>query len=181
MVQGADGAWYVDAASAQAGSLARAQGAIPSVGSSDNQASVFGDFGGSSLGSGLASYFDNGVSLDLGSTFSDSSGTPKVIGDANTGFAPMSGLSGLAGWVDKNVPWLGALDSAAGVNPNDAPGGGVMGAVSSAKAGLAFITDIPRVTTTLLGLILIIAGIFALSRGPAVNIVSSAVRGAVVS
>lgn len=56
--------------------------------------------------------------------------------------------------------------------------GQAIGATSSA---LAFITDIPRVVTTLLGLILIIAGIFALAKGPAVNIVSSAVREAATS
>lgn len=39
---------------------------------------------------------------------------------------------------------------------------------------MKFITDIPRVATTLLGLILIIAGIFALAKGPAVQIMGAA-------
>lgn len=59
--------------------------------------------------------------------------------------------------------------------------GAVSDAVSGTNAAIKFITDIPRVATTVLGLILIIAGIFALSRGPAVQIVSSAVKTAVTS
>lgn len=59
--------------------------------------------------------------------------------------------------------------------------GAVSDAVSGTSAAVKFITDIPRVATTILGLILIIAGIFALSRGPAVQIVGSAVKEAVVS
>lgn len=53
---------------------------------------------------------------------------------------------------------------------------GVSDAVSGTSAAIKFITDIPRVATTLLGLILIIAGIFALSRGPAIQIVGSAIK-----
>lgn len=59
--------------------------------------------------------------------------------------------------------------------------GAVSDAVSGTSAALKFITDIPRVATTLLGLILIIAGIFALSRGPAVQIVGGVLRDAAVS
>jgi hypothetical protein len=53
--------------------------------------------------------------------------------------------------------------------------------IDATSAAVSFITDIPRVVTTLLGLVLIIAGIFALARGPAVNIVASAVREAATS
>lgn len=54
-------------------------------------------------------------------------------------------------------------------------------AVDSAKGALAFISDIPRVITSVLGLILIIAGIFALSRGPAVEIVGGHIKDALTS
>lgn len=50
------------------------------------------------------------------------------------------------------------------------------GPVSSLTSAFDFITDIPRVATTLLGLILIIAGIFALSRGPVINIAANAIK-----
>lgn len=86
---------------------------------------------------------------------------------------PASALSGIIGWVDKTIPALGKADSMVGLNPNT-PGSGIGGALS-------FITDIPRVTTTLLGLILIIAGIFALAHGPAVQIVSGNIKEAVTS
>ncbi len=46
---------------------------------------------------------------------------------------------------------------------------------------LKIITDIPRMTTMALGLILIIAGIFALARGPAVQIVTGAAKEALTS
>lgn len=46
--------------------------------------------------------------------------------------------------------------------------------VNSTDKAVKFITDIPRVATTLLGLILIIAGVFALAKGPAVQIVKGA-------
>lgn len=83
------------------------------------------------------------------------------------------------GTVDKFLPSLGKLDSGLNMNPNDKGNivESVGDAVSGTSAALKFISDIPRVTTTLLGLILIIAGIFALAKGPAVNIVSNAVSG----
>jgi hypothetical protein len=63
-----------------------------------------------------------------------------------------------------------------------AAGNSTTGAIlTSAGSAISFITDIPRVTTTLLGLILIIAGIFALSRGPAVQIVGGALKEAATS
>lgn len=69
-------------------------------------------------------------------------------------------------------------------NPDRGGGINIAPIVKSAEAAssaLDFITDIPRVATTLLGLILIIAGIFALTRGPAVQIVTSAVKEAATS
>lgn len=59
--------------------------------------------------------------------------------------------------------------------------GPVTSTVGAATSAVSFITDIPRVVTAILGLIMIIAGIFALSKGPAVNIVSSAVKTAAIS
>lgn len=49
--------------------------------------------------------------------------------------------------------------------------GPVTSTVKGAAAAFNFITDIPRVTTTVLGLILIIAGIFALSQGAAARVI----------
>lgn len=51
--------------------------------------------------------------------------------------------------------------------------GGLTGAASGTAKALGFITDLPRVATTLLGLIVLIAGIFALSKGPAIQVVGS--------
>ena len=59
------------------------------------------------------------------------------------------------------------------------PLGGAAGnvgvALDSTKQAIKFITDIPRVATTLLGLILIIAGVFALAKGPAVQIMGKGI------
>jgi hypothetical protein len=77
------------------------------------------------------------------------------------------------------IPILGPLNKLLGSTAD--PNSPLSAATSTTSSALAFITDIPRVVTTLLGLVLIIAGIFALSRGPAVNIVSSAVREAATS
>lgn len=54
-------------------------------------------------------------------------------------------------------------------------------AVASSSTALDFITDIPRVLTALIGVILIIAGIFALAKGPAIQVVGSAIKDAATS
>lgn len=72
-------------------------------------------------------------------------------------------------------------DAKSGKGPVSDVVGAVTDVVSGTSSAVKFITDIPRVATTLLGLILIIAGIFALSRGPAVQIVGGAIKEAVVS
>ncbi len=77
------------------------------------------------------------------------------------------------------IPVIGAVNNALGSTGN--PKSVLSGGLSATGSALSFITDIPRVATTLLGLILIIAGIFALTKGPVVNIVSSAVREAATS
>lgn len=120
-------------------------------------------------------------------------------GDPNaTGSVAGSGLPGAAQspasfWTDPlhydfgpsldsalgNIPVIGPLNTALGSTAD--PNSMVSTAASSTGAALAFITDIPRVVTTLLGLILIIAGIFALSKGPVVSVVSSAAQTALTS
>lgn len=69
------------------------------------------------------------------------------------------------------------MDDAVDLNPNT-PGSltSSTSPLASAASAIAFITDIPRVTTALIGIVLIIAGIFALTRGPAVQIVTTAAR-----
>lgn len=57
-------------------------------------------------------------------------------------------------------------------------------ATSAAQTATSFwglVTDLPRMATMVIGLILIIAGIFALSRGPAVQVISSAAKTALTS
>lgn len=74
-----------------------------------------------------------------------------------------SGLPGL--------PKLPDVPKILGMNlydPDSALGktiGGVAGAAKTVSAGFNFITDIPRVATTVIGGIMIAAGIFAISRG----------------
>lgn len=127
---------------------------------------------------GMLAGNSNSVSLDIGNLFPDSSGTPSVIPSASQGSTYVGAftntllhpLDTLKGFFDpKQAAANAGADNSMGVK------------VDSTRSAISFITDIPRVATTLLGLILIIAGIFALSKGPAVNIVSSAVREAVTS
>lgn len=95
---------------------------------------------------------------------------------------PTTGLLGIIGTIDKDIPALGYLDDLFDLNPNTS--GSITatnGPIAAASAGLAFITDIPRVVTTLLGMILIIVGLFALAKGPAVQVIGSAVRDAATS
>lgn len=81
-------------------------------------------------------------------------------------------------WVNQ-IPVIGPLNKMLGSTAD--PNSPVSGGAGAATGALAFITDVPRVATTVLGFILIIAGIFALSRGPVVQVVSSSVREAVTS
>lgn len=108
---------------------------------------------------------------------------PAIGASDTSSAAPTSGIFGLTAWFDRMFPsTLGAMDSSVGLNPNVS---GSLLATNGPAAGLssavAFITDVPRVTTTILGLILIIAGIFALARGPAVQVIQYAVRENVTS
>lgn len=77
------------------------------------------------------------------------------------------------------IPIIGPLNKFVGStsDPHSIAGGG------GAAAGAAwdFITDIPRVVTTVLGIILIIAGIFALTKGPVVNVVGNVARESLTS
>ncbi|MDE2019927.1 MAG: transglycosylase SLT domain-containing protein [Patescibacteria group bacterium] len=58
---------------------------------------------------------------------------------------------------------------------------GTAQAATGLGSAMTFLTDIPRVVTTVLGLIFIIVGLIALTRGPAVNIVSGALKEAATS
>lgn len=125
-----------------------------------------------------ASAFGPSVSFDLGDTLAGSSGTPKVIDSATPG---SRGLASLLNGVIHPLDTIKGIFDPAQAAANAGMDNGTGLGIDKGKAAIAFVTDIPRVATTLLGLILIIAGIFALSKGPAVNIVTSAVRGAVTS
>lgn len=170
MVLGADGAYYANAAAAAAGAKASAEGVFAST--PDDQNAIFGNFGGDTSGSGLPS------TLDLGSTFSDSTGTPTVLGQpskaalafsafSSTLFHPLDSLKGL----------LDPAQASKNVAADDTSASGL----DAIGKFFTAISDVPRDATVIIGLALIIIGVFALSKGPAVNIVSSAVRGAVTS
>lgn len=80
----------------------------------------------------------------------------------SNGFGPGSILGGIAA--------VGAAEAPAAT-----------GAVSSVGSAFDFITDVPRVVTTVLGIILIIAGIFALTKTNPIEIVSKAASVAAVT
>lgn len=109
-----------------------------------------------------------------------------VLPNSNSGASPSnSGSSGFnwAGAADAFLQGiLHPLDTLSGQNTVQmnadaaSTGNAVSKAVSSTGSALSFLTDIPRLVTSLLGLILIIVGLFALTRGPVVNIVSSKLK-----
>lgn len=87
-------------------------------------------------------------------------------------------------FLNKIMNWIDSIDPTSpmnkGMNPLTSSGiastldsavSTASNTVSGASSAIAFITDIPRVTTTVLGLILIIAGIFALSQGAAARVI----------
>lgn len=95
---------------------------------------------------------------------------------ASVDIAP-AGESGIAsimrsiGTIDKNIPFLGALDSKLGINPSD-PGSITNpdnGPVANTSAGvsslLSIATDLPRLGTILVGGLFIAAGLFSLANG----------------
>lgn len=100
---------------------------------------------------------------------------PAISGQASGGVS----LGSAADAILQGI--LHPLDTLSGKNAGTTPPPTVSGIGSGVGSALGFITDIPRVATSVLGLILIIAGIFALSRGPAINIVSSAIKTAATS
>ena len=73
------------------------------------------------------------------------------------------------------IPIIGPLNKFVGStsDPHSIAGSG--------GSALDFITDIPRVVTSVLGIILIIAGIFALTKGPVVNVVGDIARESLTS
>jgi hypothetical protein len=96
-------------------------------------------------------------------------------------------FSGLLGGAQSFQNWLEKIDPTSNTNSKTSITGStnpvtVGQTAGSATAGaLSFITDIPRVTTSLLGLILIIAGIFALSAGSAARVIVNTVHSNVTS
>lgn len=111
-------------------------------------------------------------SLDITTYGTDANGVPQSAASSSGFWSSLGNFKGLTGNGASINDLLGGIGSAAT---------SVSNAASAGSAAIAFITDIPRVATTVLGLILIIAGIFALSKGPAVNIVTTAVRDTVTS
>jgi hypothetical protein len=103
--------------------------------------------------------------------------TPKISGLPSFGQAADAILQGVLHPLDtltgKNTAAMNK-DVAAGTGP-------ATNAVKSVSGALDFITDIPRVATTILGLILIIAGIFALSAGSAARVIVNTVHSNVTS
>jgi hypothetical protein len=106
-------------------------------------------------------------------------GLPGTPGSASNKGGLLGVLGGLGDFFfsPSFSPSAASADIQAGAAGNSTTGA----VLASAGSAISFITDIPRVTTTLLGLILIIAGIFALSRGPAVQIVGGALKEAATS
>ena len=90
---------------------------------------------------------------------------------------PLDNLKSIIGQVDNSVPALGKIDSAVGINPNT-PGSGAAGAVASVGTLLGIVTDIPRVLTIIIGLLMLGAGLFILGARPVVNVVEG-VRSAI--
>lgn len=108
--------------------------------------------------------------------------TPSSTPPANENTIGGYLLQNIPGNLGNEVLAIGnAITGNAPVN-NSIPGlQSVVNTAQSLGSALAFITDIPRVTTAVVGLVLVIAGIFALSRGPAVQIVTTAARDTLTS
>lgn len=92
-------------------------------------------------------------------------------------------LSDLFSLISKYDPTTGtALDPMAGSGTNPIKlGQSASDLTDSAEGAIGFLSDIPRVVTSVIGLILIVAGIFALSRGPAVQVVGGHIKDALTS
>jgi hypothetical protein len=115
-------------------------------------------------------YTQSGGSLQQ--ALSDAFGNAQPAGDTTS--QQQSTVSTITqGALNAVIPGLG--DAVTGL------AGTASTAASATSAAFSFITDIPRVATTVVGIILIIAGIFALSRGPAVEIATDAVKAAATS
>lgn len=94
---------------------------------------------------------------------------------ASVGMQPSAAQAPATNWLGNAMDWIDKFDPTSPQNG----GGGIGGIVSQAggavvKAipggsavtkGLAFISDVPRVATTVIGALLIAAGIFALAGG----------------
>lgn len=109
-------------------------------------------------------------------------GLPNAISGQQNAAAAQENAFGLGNMFDdivQGIPILGPVATQAGGAANAASGLYTTG--KAAVSFLAFLADLPRLGTTLLGLILIIAGIFALTKGPVVGIVGDVAKEALVS
>jgi len=89
------------------------------------------------------------------------------------------GLGNMFDNIVQGIPVIGPASGALGGAANAASG--LYNAGKATVSFLSFVSDLPRLGTTLLGLILIIAGIFALTKGPVVGIVGDVAKEALVS
>lgn len=88
---------------------------------------------------------------------------------------PMAGdnpVSGFFGGIINGVFGAGSYDAGGAVKAQgDATAAAIGNAASGVANGLSFITDIPRVATTLIGGLMIAAGLFALAGGTHTQII----------
>jgi len=120
----------------------------------------------------LANYLAQAIAASAGINVNANQVTAAPNSMVNPGYSsssqPPKGFFGnLAGGIDQAIPALGSLDSMFGVNPG-APDAGSTGAtVSNVITGtgsfLSFISDIPRVVTLLVGLMILTVGFFMLA------------------
>lgn len=116
---------------------------------------------------------------DYGSASTAQLAAAGVPGYSNTpapaqSYAPSSGVLGFSAWTDRELPFLGKLDDAFNLNPNTS--GSITatnGPVASVGTFLSIVTNLPRMAAIIIGLILLIAGLFMLGVSPAVNIVGA--------
>lgn len=118
----------------------------------------------------------NLAAAGIPSTMSNGAGADSAGSTSGNFWGTIGGLTDFLFSTDLS-PSAASADIAKGAAGNSTTGG----VLSAASGAISFIFDIPRVLTTLIGLILIIAGIFALARGPAVQVLGSAVREAATS
>lgn len=126
-----------------------------------------------------------GININTNSVSAAPASLLPTLGTQSAPAASSGGgfFSGLLSGAQSLQDWLEKIDPTSNTNMG---GKGLTGQTNPATVGQAtgqatasafsFITDIPRVTTTILGLILIIAGIFALASGSAAKVIVNTVH-----